>query len=277
MNRNRGALFGVAVFAFATALVSLVVVNGLKDGAVYASLRGQPIGFGTVRAAIGPTEIAVLAFAGVVTAALAWFELRDRRFTALLRTATPAQGFCLMLLLVAWTGHAYLGRGVLLGGDTGTHIARFLEVARGLEGGRLPTWTNYQFTGAPLLWFTGPFTYVVGGALAWALGSAVVAAKAILFTMHLAAGWAFYAWMRRLDLTPTTSALAAALFSGCFAILHLFLYRGVFPQAFTPGLPRAAVHGCGRPHAPGSPPDQRSRAWARDGAARSWLGCRRPG
>ena len=230
---NGGALASLALFALATALVSLVVVNGLKDAAVYASLRGQPIGLDTVRAAIGPLEIAVLAFAGLVTAALAWFELRDRRFTALLRTATPAQGACLMLVLVAWTGHAYLGRGVLLGGDTGTHIARFLEVARGLEGGRLPTWTNYQFTGAPLLWFTGPFTYVVGGALAWALGSAVVAAKAILFGMHLVAGWAFYAWLRRLALGPSSAALAAALFSGCFAILHLFLYRGVFPQAFT--------------------------------------------
>ena len=147
--------------------------------------------------------------------------------------APQPQAVAALIILLTWLGHCYFSPGVLLGGDTGSHISRFLEVARGLDEGVLSGWTNYQYTGAPLLWFTGPLLYVVGGAATWLIGDAVTAAKAVLFAAHLASGALFFALLLRLDVRPGLAAVAACGFAGCFAILHLFLYRGVYPQALT--------------------------------------------
>ncbi len=132
-----------------------------------------------------------------------------------------------------WYGHSYLSAGILLGGDTATHVSRFHEVQRGFEAGRLAVWTNYQYAGAPLLWFTGPLTYVIGGFLAFTLGDAVVATKVLLFSLHISSGWCYFALLRRFDIRAIPAALIAAGFAGSFAHLHLFLFRGVIPQAVT--------------------------------------------
>lgn len=174
-----------------------------------------------------------MALAAIGVAALFWLELRHRACSRLLGTATDTEAFALLTILTAWFGHSYLSPGVLLGGDTGTHVSRFLEIQRGLDAGALPQWTNYQYAGAPLLWFTGPLTYVVGGVIAFVVRDAMAATKLLLFVLHILSGWAYFALLRRLGIRSIPSMVVAAGFAGSFAHLHLFLFRGVLPQAFT--------------------------------------------
>ncbi|MFO1027483.1 MAG: hypothetical protein U1E70_20085 [Acetobacteraceae bacterium] len=230
---NNVALLALAFAAAVTASVSLVTINRVKDAVIDASLRGRPIGAGTLLSTIGVSDIVLAAVAGLSVLLLVWLEVTRRSFSRLLATATTGQALILLLILTAWFGHGYLNPGVLLGGDIGAHIARVLEVRRGLQDGTLPFWTNYQYAGAPLLWFTGPLLYVVGGGLDIALRDAVLTSKLLLFALHLLSGVLFFAWMRRLSIMPVAAMLAAAVFAGSFAHLHLFLFRGVMPQAFT--------------------------------------------
>ena len=182
---------------------------------------------------LGPVDAL---FASLSAASFTWLiylERRRRALSKLLSAMTPGQGFALLTMIVAWLGQAYLFPGVLLGGDAGSHIARFLEVREGLVAGTLPQWTNFDYLGSPLLGFTGPFLYVVGGTLDLLIRDPVVTAKILLFATHLAAGWTFYLLLLRFDIGRASSVFAAIGFAGSFAALHLFLFRGVFPQAFT--------------------------------------------
>jgi len=200
---------------------------------IAASLHGRPISAAGLAGTLGAADIVLMALAAMAGAALLWVELRHRACSTLLATATDTEAFTLLTILVAWFGHSYLSPGVLLGGDTGTHISRFLEVRRGLDAGALPLWTNYQYAGAPLLWFTGPLTYVAGGVVAFVVRDAVVATKILLFVLHILSGWAYFALLRRLGIRTIPATVVAAGFAGSFAHLHLFLFRGVIPQAFT--------------------------------------------
>lgn len=230
---RRNVLAALAAFALMSGLSSLLTINRLRDAAIEASLARASITPGRLLAALGPLDL-LLALACCM--ALLWLvslEWRGRRLTSLLQDASQPQALAALAILLPWLGHCYLSPGVLLGGDTGSHISRYLEVSRGLDEGVLSAWTNYQYAGAPLLWFTGPLLYVVGGAAAWLVGDAVVAAKGLLFVAQVASGFLFFALLRRLDVRPGLAAVAACGFAGCFALLHLFLYRGVFPQALT--------------------------------------------
>ena len=230
---NLAALLAIAAMAATTAAASLTTLSHVKDYVVVASLNGRPLGVSGVLAALGAVDLTALVLAGAAAAWVAWLEWRRQAVTALLRTATGAEAWALLTILVAWFGHSYLGSGVPLGGDTGSHVSRFLEVARGLDAGTLSGWTNYQYAGAPLLWFTGPLTYMVGGAIAWVVRDAVVATKIVLFSMHMLSGWLYFAFLRRLGVRAMPAVVVAAGFAGSFAHLHLFLFRGVIPQALT--------------------------------------------
>lgn len=230
---NVAALLALAAAAAAIMAVSFITIDRLKDAVIDASLHGRPIRAGLLLSAPGVAGFTMLALAALALLLLVWLEVARASFSRLLRTASGAEAFILLLILVVLFGHAYLNPGVLLGGDTGSHIARILEVRRGLQNGTLPFWTNYQYAGAPLLWFTGPLLYVVGGGIDYAVHDALLTAKWLLFALHVLSGLLFYAWMRRLSVGPVAAALAAAMFAGSFAHLHLLLFRGVLPQAFT--------------------------------------------
>lgn len=230
---NRAAVTGLGAVAVSTAAVSLVTLNGLKDAVIDASLHGRPVGLGLIRQALGPLDAVLVLLAAVCVLGMAWMEWRGRLYTVLMTGMTDAEFWTVGSIIVAWLGHCYLGAGILLGGDISTHIGRFLEVARGLDEGRLADWTNYQYMGAPLLWFTGPLTYVVGGAVTWVTRDAVLTMKLLLFVLHVLGGLAFMGLIRRLEFRPVPALVATAGFAGSFAHLHMFLYRGVMPQAFT--------------------------------------------
>ncbi|MEA2789336.1 MAG: hypothetical protein QOG73_1742 [Acetobacteraceae bacterium] len=238
-DRVRGGEANVAVlalFAFAalsTGLVSLVTLNRVKDIVVGIVLRGGSASPIYLLRSLEPVDAGLAGMAVLSVGLLVWMEIRRYALRRFLQSSTPIEAFVALTILSAWTGHSYLSPGVLLGGDTATHISRFLEVAQGLDTGSLPTWTNNQYLGAPLLWFTGPLTYVVGGVIAALTGDAVTALKIFLFSCHIAAAWLFFGYMRHLKFRPVPAMVAAAGFVGCFAHLHLFLFRGVVPQAAT--------------------------------------------
>ncbi len=231
--RNLTAIVALAGAGAATAAVSVVTLNQLKDRLISASLHGELFGVAGLVASLDWMDGILGLLAAAAVAMLFWLEIRHRAFSRLLATLTDRQALAVLTIVVGWFGHSYLGTGVLLGGDIATYISRFLEVQRGLDAGRLSQWTNYQYAGAPLLWFTGPLTFVVGGAISFVVRDAMLAAKLLLFTLHVLSGWLYFAFLRRLGIRTVAAMIAAAAFAGCFAHLHLFLYRGVVPQAFT--------------------------------------------
>ena len=185
-------LVALTSFALMFGLVSLITVIRLKDAAIQISLHGGLLTPERLLATLGPID-ALLALIWITTLLwLASLERRGRRLTHFMYSASRPQATVALVVLLTWLGHCYFSPGVLLGGDTGSHISRFLEVARGLNEGVLSGWTNYQYMGASLLWFTGPLLYILGGVATWLIGDAVIAAKTVLFMAHLASGLLFF-------------------------------------------------------------------------------------
>lgn len=222
----------VAAFVAVLVFLSLHGLATVKDAAVFLVLHHRPLSLAGVLQGLGWADaLAALAALGFAVW-LIWLE-RRRRVSGFLAQAPGAAYAVAGTVVLAFLAHSYLYAGLLLGGDSGSHISRFLEVARGLEQGALPQWTNDQYLGSPLLGFTGPLTYVVGGALDFVLRDAVLTAKILLFVLDIACGWLCYALLRRLGLARFGASIGALAYTGAFAHLHLFLFRGVFPQAFT--------------------------------------------
>jgi hypothetical protein len=230
---NRLAVFILALFLLTSAVSCIWTIGRIKDAVVTAVLRGGLSPGHAALATLGPLDGILLAACAVFAFLIIQQEWRRQLFSVLLTSMSGAETFAVLTLIVVWTGQCYLYPGVLLGGDTATHISRLLEVSLGLQDGHLPQWTNYQYLGAPLLWFTGPLFYVVGGLVTFALGDPTRAAKAILLVLHVASAWFYYLLLTRIGFARLASLVAAVCYSSCFAILHLFLFRGVFPQAFT--------------------------------------------
>jgi hypothetical protein len=233
LNSNEWSILGLAAAALSTATSSLHTVERVQNRAIDLTTKEQALAPAQLAGALGLTDYALVATALIACVLLVIGEWRAKVFSKLLRTATPIQNFFILTIVGAWLGHSYLFPGLLLAGDTGSHIARFLEMRAGFQQGVFPDWSNYQYLGSPLLEFTGPLTYVVGGVLDLAARDPVCTTKALLFTAHLASGWLFYGLLRRFGIIPPAALVAAIGFSGSFALLNLFLYRGVFPQAFT--------------------------------------------
>lgn len=221
----------LAVVLTATAL-SIHTVGHVARRAEDLAAAGQRITPGGLLSALdGMDALLAVTVAGCVV--LVWMERRRRIASQFLATASQAQYLALLTILLVWLGQGYLFPGLLLGGDTGGHVARFLEFREAFASGAFPAWTNYQYLGSPLFGFTGPLTYLVGGALDLLIRDPVVTAKVLLFTLHIAAGLAFYWLLLRTDISRVAALTASLGFACCFAHIRLFLYPGVFPQAFT--------------------------------------------
>jgi hypothetical protein len=225
-----GALAGLAL---ASGALSLAALSHVVNAALALAAADKPIALGRLVAVLRLEDLALAAVTLVLVGVVAWWEWRGRAVSHMLSGLDPRQGFAVLTIVVAWCGQAYLFPGVLLGGDTGSHIARFLEMRRGFDAGAFPQWTNYDYLGSSLLGFTGPLTYIIGGAVDVVVRDPVATAKLMLFCSHLVAGWVFWALLLRLGFAALPALVAAIAFAGSFALLHLFLYRGVFPQQFT--------------------------------------------
>lgn len=228
------AVLLLGVLCAAAAFLSLYSVGNLKDQVVALTLHGQGLTATHLFSVLGLPDALGAAVGLTALAAAVWLEMRERLFSRFVDEAPDRAFLTLFGILLAWLGHAYLFSGILLAGDTGTHIARFHEIRMGLtQSHALPGWTNFQYLGSSLLGFIGPLTYVVGGVLDYFIQDASTTAKLLLFALHIIAGWLCFALFRRLDLSRFAAAIGALAYAGSFAHLHLFLYRGVFPQAFT--------------------------------------------
>ncbi|HEX4261541.1 MAG TPA: 6-pyruvoyl-tetrahydropterin synthase-related protein [Acetobacteraceae bacterium] len=222
-----GAALLIAVAA------SLVTIGHLRDVVLAAAAAGQHIGPARLLHAIRPIDLALAAAGLAAIVGLVWLEMTRAALSRLLRSATPAQGLVLTLMLVAWTSHSFLFSGALLGGDMLAHVQQVVEVRWGLEAGHLPLWTNYEYLGSDLLEFTGPLQFVIGGALDLLIRDPFATVKLMLFATELLCAWAAFAWLRRLGLGQVPAMVGAVCFCGSFANLHMFFYRGITPQAFT--------------------------------------------
>ena len=228
-----GSWMALIVSTLLSAAFSLVSVGRLAQRAEQLVATNQAITVGNLATALHPLDAVLGTFVLASVGVLVGLEWSRRAFSRLLHELTPVSANIILATLVGWLGHTYWFPGVLLGGDSGSHIARFLEVRQSLEAGQFPVWTNYDYLGSPLLTFTGPLTYLVGGGLDLILKNPVLTAKVLLFSLHLASAFAFYALLQRFGVRRISALVATIGFSGSFAHLHLFLYRGVFPQAFT--------------------------------------------
>ena len=224
----------VVLWLFAdTFAASLYSVDDLAHRAVALWAAGRPIRIASLLPVLGPVDalLALGAMAAAVT--LAWMEWRSAALTRLLREGTRGQFALLLGAVLIWLAQYCFVPGVLLGGDTATHITRFFEVSQALAAGHLPLWTNDQYLGSPLLSFTGPLTYLLGGAANVLIGNAMVTGKVFLLATKLLTGIAFYRLLRRFGLARAAGLAGAAGLVGSFSYVHLFLYRGVYPQALT--------------------------------------------
>ncbi len=225
----------VAAFVTLAAVSAALAVHGIGHVAARAAslaAAGRPLAPGPLLAALNGADAVLAALALLALATLAALE-RRRAVSRFLATATPVQMLVVLVAALAWQAQYCAYPGVLLGGDSGSHIARFFEVAHAFAAGQLPLWTNFQYLGSPLLIFTGPLLYVVGGALTLLVGGAVLAAKLLLAASQIGTGLLCYALLRRLGMGRGAAFTGAIGFAGSFAYLHLFIYRGVFPQALT--------------------------------------------
>jgi hypothetical protein len=223
----------LAAFLAVSLASSLIVLGDLQSAAIALADRNRPVAPRTLLAMLHPHDWLLAGLNVLLLPGLACMERARGALSLLVRAASPRQSFVVLTAAVAWLGQAYLFPGVLLGGDSGSHITRFFEIRTGLAAGTLPLWSNYDYLGSSLLGFTGPLFYIVGGTVDLLVRDPTVTAKILLFAAHLAAGWAFFALLRRFGMSRAAAMLAAIGFAGSFALLHLFVYRGEYPQAFT--------------------------------------------
>ncbi|MEO6717338.1 MAG: hypothetical protein ABIM50_08850 [Novosphingobium sp.] len=228
------AVLLLAILFSAAGFVSLYSIGNLKDEAVSMSLHGQGLSPTGLLSVLGLPDVLAAAVGLATLVTTVRLELRGHLLSSFIDTAPDRAFHTVFGIMLAWLGHAYLFSGVLLAGDTGTHIARFHEIRMGMiQDHALPGWTNFQYLGSSLLGFTGPLTYVIGGILDYFVQDASTTAKLLLFVLHMIAGCLCFALLRRLGLSRFAAGLGALAYAGSFAHIHLFLYRGVFPQAFT--------------------------------------------
>ena len=202
----------VRAFVLIATALSIHAVGHVARRAEDLAGAGQRITPSGLFSALDSLDALLLTLVAAGCATLLWMELRRRIASHFLATATQAQVLALLSILLGWLGQCYLFPGVLLGGDTGSHIARFLEFRQAFASGAFPAWTNYQYLGSPLFGFTGPLTYLVGGALDLLIRDPTVTAKTVLFTLHVASGLAFYWLLLRIGITRV-AALASRTFA----------------------------------------------------------------
>lgn len=223
-----------AVVLAAIAFLSLSTLDHAKYPAIEALRQGLGA-TGALTAAAGALGAADFAAMGVALLAAIAFLLVERRHGAMVSILSDET---LGLRLVSWLvaiflAHSLFHPGLLLGGDSSSHIARIAHFADALRQGDFLWWDNYHYAGNPFLVFTGPLFFWVAGLTGAALNDPTLGTKTVLFVAQLASFAAMYGFARRLGLSPLAAAIGAIGYSAAWAHLHLIYYRGTFPQSFS--------------------------------------------
>ena len=225
------ALLAILAFLASTAAVSLFTVDDLARRAEALWAAGRPRTLGNIASVLGWPDALLFLIAGIAAVALAFIEWRDKAVSRLLENGSRGQFLLLLFAVLLWLSQYCFVPGLLLGGDAAGHITRFHEVRQALASGHLPLWTNDQYLGSALLAFTGPLTYILGGSIDLLVRDPVVTGKIFLLAAKIGAGFAFYKLLGRLHLSAAAAFAGAIGLVGSFAYVHLFLYRGVYPEA----------------------------------------------
>jgi hypothetical protein len=216
----------IALFLIAATLLSLVTLDHLKYLFVGEKMRPSMV---TVFGAMTVLDWILLSVATATSVALITVPAVKRGYLALWQ----GQSWLLLAPVAAallFSGHAILGRGLIVTGDAGTHVARVHHLAMALLQGDTPFWDNYFFGGSTLLQFTGPVFHWLAALVELIVGDPTRAIKYVAFTARAAAALFMYLLLRRLGTRRTTAALGALFYAGAFFMTYMEIIRSSFPQ-----------------------------------------------
>ena len=127
-------------------------------------------------------------------------------------------------------GHAILGRGLIVTGDAGTHVARVNHLALAIQGGDSLFWDNWFFGGSTLLQFTGPVFHWIAAVIQLLIGDPTQAIKIAALSIRLAAAWSMYALLRHYRCARGVACVGTLFYAGSFFITYMEVIRSSFPQ-----------------------------------------------
>lgn len=222
------ALFG------SLCVLSWLTLDPLKY--IYLQHGGTAGGMELLGAFIGSfdgLDYLLLALCAALSMVLIHGELFGRRISRALGNMRPAAFRLLMLSLFAFLSHSLMTPGDLVGGDYSSHVARIAHVRFSLLAGEVPTWDNYFYLGSPLLVFTGPLYFYLGGVLDLLLREPNLTSKLILFVSQVASGAVFLLCLREHRVGLLGAAIGSLLYVGSLSHINQVLWDGNHPQALT--------------------------------------------
>ena len=144
-------------------------------------------------------------------------------------------------------GPHLLDLGVPVEGDVRAHIFKIGVLHQYLSVGSWPVWAPEWYEGFPLFQYYPPAFYVVGAALTFVTGHAVVSYKILMLLALAANGMAMYFFSRRLLQFPVTLAIAALTAYECSTGVLVNCLYGVGPNllGWSVGVAFLTVYSCG--------------------------------
>ena len=179
-----------------------------------------------------PVRFAALAAVLALCAA----EWRDGAVSSALKGvfASSRRTAALLSVLGALTGAYYLLPGTLTVSTDGIYYTTLAWLLRDiLASGQLPTWTNWGDMGFPLMQFYSPLFFATLALVSSLVPNIWVAAKALLFALHVASVAAMFAFVRRLSASPLAALCAAAAFGCAYYRYHNIVFVGKLVMAPT--------------------------------------------
>ena len=179
-----------------------------------------------------PVRFAALAAVLVLCAA----EWRDGAVSSALQGvfASSRRTAALLSVLGALTGAYYLLPGTLTVSTDGIYYTTLGWLLRDiLASGKLPIWTNWGDMGFPLMQFYSPLFFATLALVSSLVPNIWVAAKALLFALHVASVAAMFAFVRRLSASPLAALCAAAAFGCAYYRYHNIVFVGKLVMAPT--------------------------------------------
>jgi hypothetical protein len=231
MNNSKSALNTASAILLITMGIVLFTIERIKYPLAVALKSGEHLGLPLVLSHLGPVDYILMLAAALGAIWLLRLEWRKEALSVGL-TAQPNYAFyLLLLLLLAWFAHSYLHPGILLGGDMSYHIAYIEHQRLALTQGHFTFWDNYFNIGTPCPRPEAALIDVLAALLGYVVGDTYVAVKLLLFATQVGAGLAMYRLLRFRGLLPFAALIGTAVYSGAWAHLQLFHYKGVLPQA----------------------------------------------
>ena len=146
--------------------------------------------------------------------------------------ASSRRTAALLCVLGALSGAYFLLPGTLTASTDGIYYTTLAWLLRDImAGGQLPIWTNWGDMGFPLMQFYSPLFFAALALVSSLVPNIWVAAKALLFALHVASVAAMFAFVRRLCASPLAALSAAAAFGCAYYRYHNIVFVGKLVMA----------------------------------------------